>query len=34
MTSFNFARSAVSIVGALVFAGIALCAALPVLPVA
>lgn len=35
MTDFNaFQRSAVSFVAALVFAGLALCAALPVVPVA
>lgn len=35
MTSFtSFQRSAVSFVAALVFAGVALCAALPVVPVA
>ena len=35
MTSFNsMQRSAVSFVAALVFAGLALCAALPVVPVA
>ena len=35
MTSFNaFQRQAVSIVATLAFAGIALCAALPVVPVA